>query len=95
MTIISAFNDPLAVLVTNDLADMVPPDHYGTDPRASSVGTVLRPRSRKVEFCTRISTNLIAHIPAAPCARTTVVTMMSIMLLVVPWSGLCCRYTSA
>jgi hypothetical protein len=43
MTIISALDDPLAILVTYNLADVVVPDHDRTDRRTAGVRAVVRP----------------------------------------------------
>src|SRR5579863_2466418 len=66
MTVVSAFDDPLAVLLTDNLADVVAPDDNRAYRGPASVAAIVRPGSREVVLGTRISPNLTAHVPAAP-----------------------------
>lgn len=66
MAIIAALHDPLAVLLTDDLADVVTPHDDGTHRRAARVAAIVSPRSGKVVLRTRIAPNLRSHVPAAP-----------------------------
>jgi hypothetical protein len=66
MAIIAALHDPLAVLLADDLADMMRPDDDGADRRLPGVGAVMSPCPREIIFGTGIATDLPAHVPAAP-----------------------------
>ena len=72
MTVISAFDDPFAVLLADDFSNVVIPDDDGSDarwPRAAPV----RPISRKVIGYPRIRADEPAHLPAAPRRRPAVI----------------------
>src|ERR1700744_4245121 len=66
MAVVAALDDPLAVLATDDLADVMAPDHDRTDRRTTGVAAVVRPRPREVVLRARIGTDLLAHVPTAP-----------------------------
>jgi len=66
MAVIAALHDPLAVLVADNLADMVPPDDDGTDRRSASVAAVVSPGSSQIVLRTGIAADLRPHVPAAP-----------------------------
>jgi hypothetical protein len=87
MAIIAALHNPLTVLVTDNLADMVTPNHDGTDRRTASVISVVSPGSRQIVGRTGIGANLPAHIPSAPGpgpAATAVVTVSRGIVVMVP-----------
>ena len=66
MAVIAALHDPFAVFVTDDLADMVTPNHDGTDRRTARVRSVMSPGSRQIVGRTGIGSDLPTHIPPAP-----------------------------
>ena len=66
MTVVSALDDPLAVLLTDDLPDVMAPDDNRADRRTAGIAAVMRPGSREVVLRTRISPDLTAHVPSAP-----------------------------
>lgn len=66
MAVIAALHDPLTVFVTDNLADMVTPNHDGTDRRTASVISVVSPGSRQIVGRTGIGADLPTHIPPAP-----------------------------
>jgi hypothetical protein len=69
MTIIPALNDPLSVLVTDDLSNVMAPDHDRADRRAACVGAIMCPRPCQVVLRTRIAADLLAHVPSTPRSR--------------------------
>lgn len=77
MTVIAALHDPFAVFVTDDLADMVTPNHDGTDRRTARVRSVVSPGSRQIEGRTGIGANLPSHIPSAPGPRPAATAMVA------------------
>lgn len=70
MTVIAALHDPLAVLLADDLSDVVAPDHDRADARAAGVGSVMGPGACQIVGRSGIAADLATHVPAAPCART-------------------------
>lgn len=69
MAVIAALHDPFAVFVTDDLADMVTPDHDGADRWPPRIRSVVSPGSRQIVGRAGIGTNLPTHIPSAPGPR--------------------------
>ena len=69
MTVVPALDDPLTVLLTDNLADVVTPDDNRAHRGTAGVAAVVRPGSREVVLGTRIGSDLTAHIPAAPSGR--------------------------
>ncbi len=69
MTVVSTLDDPLPVLLTDDLSDVVTPDDNRADRGTTGVAAVMRPGSREVVLRARISPDLIAHVPATPGGR--------------------------
>ena len=69
MTVIAAFNDPLAVLLSDDLPDMMTPYDNRANGGTAGIGAVVGPGSREVVLGTRIGSNLTAHVPSAPGRR--------------------------
>ena len=68
MPIVSGLDDPLAVLLADDLADVMWPDDHGAD-ACRSGPTPMRPIAREVIGATRIGTDKTPHFPAAPRRR--------------------------
>src|SRR5271169_973371 len=63
MPVVAGFDDPLAVLLADDLAHMVRPYYHGADAhRAAPV----RPIAREIVRRTWIAAHELAHFPAAP-----------------------------
>src|SRR5690349_13443108 len=69
VTVITALHDPLTVLVTHDLADMVGPDNDRADPRTASVRAIASPGPCEIVLGTGIGAHLRPHVPPAPCGR--------------------------
>lgn len=87
MAVIAALHDPLTVFVTDNLADMVTPNHDGADRRTASVISVVRPGSRQIVGRTGIGADLPAHIPSAPGpgpAPTAMVTVSGGIVVMMP-----------
>ena len=70
MPVVTGFDDPVAVLLSDNLADMVRPDHDGTDANRSGMAP-MRPVAREVVFRSGIAADKLPHFPAAPCSRAT------------------------
>src|ERR1700729_2719788 len=69
MTVVSTLDDPLAVLLTDNLPDVMAPDHNRAHGRTAGVAAIVRPGSREVVLGTRIGSDLPAHVPSAPGGR--------------------------
>ena len=72
MTVVAGFDDPLAVFLSDDPADVMRPDDDGTDAHGSA-SAPMRPVARKVIRRSRVAADEAAHLPAAPCSRTSAV----------------------
>jgi hypothetical protein len=81
MPVIAALHDPLAILVADDLADVVPPDDDRTDRRSTGIGPIMGPGACKIVGWAGVAADLAAHIPAAPGSRPTCVVMASSMMV--------------
>lgn len=71
VTVIAALHDPVTVVFTDDLSDVMAPDHDSAHARAARIGPVMGPRPRQIIGRTGVAADLAAHIPAAPRARTS------------------------
>src|ERR1700733_7555593 len=69
MTVVSTLDDPLAVLLTDNLSDVMTPDHNRAHRGTAGVAAIVRPGSREVVLGTRIGPHLTAHLPSAPGGR--------------------------
>jgi hypothetical protein len=89
MAVIAALHDPMTVFVTDYLADMVTPNHDGTDGRAARVVPVMSPGSRQIVGGAGIGADLPAHVPSAPgpgLAATAVMAVSGGIVMMVPGS---------
>jgi hypothetical protein len=89
MAVIAALHDPLTVFVTDYPADMVTPNHDGTDGRTARVVPVMRPGSRQIVGGAGIGAHLPAHVPSAPgpgLAATAMITVSGGIVIMVPGS---------
>lgn len=87
MAVIAALHDPLTVFATDNLADMVTPNHNGTDRRTPRVGSVVSPGSRQIVGRAGIGADLPAHIPSAPSpglAASAMITGSGGIVIMVP-----------
>src|SRR5580698_5394421 len=75
MPVVTGFDDPVAVLLSDNLADMVRPDHDGTDANRSGMAP-MRPVAREVVFRSGIAADKLPHFPAAPRRRTAAKTSL-------------------
>ena len=78
MAVIAALHDPLTVFLTDYLADMVTPNHDGTDGRTARVVAVMSPGSRQIVGGAGIGADLPAHIPSAPGPGLAASAMISV-----------------
>jgi hypothetical protein len=69
MAIIAASNNPLPVLLADNLSDVVRPDHDGADGGAASIDAIMRPCARQVVLRAGVTADLGAHVPTAPRSR--------------------------
>jgi len=69
MTVVSALDDPLAVLLTDNLPDVMTPDDDRADGGTTGIAAVMRPGSREVVLGTWIGSDLTTHVPPAPGGR--------------------------
>lgn len=84
MTIVAALDNPLAVLMADDLSDVVRPNHDSAHRRATGAGTVMCPGARQIVLRPGIRTYLRSHVPTAPCgwtAAVSVATRVTIMVV--------------
>jgi len=70
MTIVAALYDPLAILLTDNLADVVTPHHDSPDWWTACAYAIVSPSSGKVVPRARIAAHLTAHVPPTPCSGT-------------------------
>src|SRR6266851_4085362 len=80
--IIAALHEPLAVLLADDLADVVTPDNDRADGRSTGTGPIMSPGAGEVVGRAGVAADLPAHIPAAPCRGTTRVVVTSGIVVV-------------
>lgn len=66
--VVAGFDHPLTALLTDDLADMVRPDHDGTDADRPAM-TPMAPVTCQVVARTGIAADKLAHLPATPRRR--------------------------
>src|ERR1700722_5878048 len=78
MTVVSALDDPLSVLLTDNLPDVMAPDNNRAHRGTAGVAAIVRPGSREVVLGTRISPDLTTHVPPAPSGRPSSGTRASI-----------------
>ena len=90
MAVVTTLHDPLAVLVANDFADVVPPDDDGADCRTACARPVVSPRTGEVIGRAGVVADLRTHIPAAPCGGPTRIVLTSASMVVMRPS-LCAR----
>lgn len=81
MSIVAALYDPLAVLLTHDLANVVTPNDDRADRRAARIGSVSRPGSRQIELRAGIAADLGSHEPPAPRSWPTGMCVVSMMMV--------------
>src|SRR5262249_7771802 len=80
-------HDPLAALLSYDLADVVPPNDDCADRWAAGVGAVSSPRSCEIELRTRITADLSSHVPSTPSRWTAGGCVMSMVMVAVGIGG--------
>src|SRR3569832_1112708 len=78
MTVVSALDNPLAILLADNLADVVAPDHDRTDRRTAGVGAIMRPGTREVVLRPWVGQDLMAHVTSTPGPRPASQTRMPI-----------------
>lgn len=90
MSIIAALDNPPAILLADDSANMMGPDNDGADCGPSRIGAVVRPVARKVVLGTGIAAHLRAHEPSAPRSRSSGVgiPVRVMMMMIAMRSGL-------
>jgi hypothetical protein len=83
MPIVAAPDDPVTVFLPYNLADVMRPDHDSANGRTTGIRSVLSPRSGEVVFRSGIATDLLAHVPSAPCPGPSRVSVSAIGMVVV------------
>ena len=78
VTVVAGFDDPLAVFLSDDLADVMRPDDDGADARRSG-SAPMRPVAREVIRRPRVAADEAPHLPATPCSRTSAVAVHGMM----------------
>src|SRR5580700_3055107 len=69
MAIIAGLDDPHPVLLADDLADMVGPDHYRANTSRPGLAPA-DPAARQIERRARVAADELPHLPPAPGAGT-------------------------
>jgi len=69
MTVVAAAHDPLPVLLSDDLADVVAPHDDRSDRGATGVYAAASPGDGTIVLRPGITADLSAHVPAAPRSR--------------------------
>jgi hypothetical protein len=65
IAVVAGLNDPLSVLLPNDLTDMVRPHHDGSNAGCSGTAP-MRPVARQIVRGSRITADELPHLPATP-----------------------------
>jgi len=69
MTVIAAPYDPMPILLSDNLADVVAPYDDRPDRRPTCVDAVVSPSDGSIVLRPRVTAHLPAHVPAAPRSR--------------------------
>jgi hypothetical protein len=69
VTVIAALHNPLTVLMTHDLADVVRPDNNRSDPRTACIRAIAGPSPCEIVLGTGIGAHLGPHVPPTPGGR--------------------------
>jgi len=69
MTVIAALDDPLSILLADDLADVMAPDHDGANPGSTRVRAIVSPGAGQIIGRAGIAPDLTTHVPTAPRSR--------------------------
>jgi hypothetical protein len=65
MAVVTGFDDPITVLLSDDLTDMVRPNDDRADASRSRLAP-MRPIARQIKLWTRITADELPHLPTAP-----------------------------
>jgi hypothetical protein len=93
VAVVAASDDPVTILLADDLADVVTPNDNGPNRWSTGIRTIVSPRPGEVIGRARIAADLPTHIPPAPCPGPTriMVVTTSMVVMVIARPSLCAR----